>query len=81
MPTATRHKRSNQSHSSNNHMNDLRQHAADIGHSVRAMAATAGSAAEDRLSPVEDYVREQPMKSMLFALLAGALLGAIFLRR
>ena len=81
MPTATRHRRSNRVRLTNNHIHELRQRAADVGDSFKAMAATAGTAAGDSLGPVEDYVRQKPIKSLLLALAAGAVLGAIFLRR
>lgn len=81
MATTTHSRRSHRRSSSNDRMNEFRRQAGHIGNSVRAMAETAGEAAGDRLGPVEDYVREKPVKALLLALAAGAVLGAIFLRR
>lgn len=81
MTTASKHKRSRRIPSANNHMQEIRRRAVHIGEDVRAMAATAGSAAGDSLGPVEDYVRKQPIKSLLMAAAAGAVLGVVFLRR
>lgn len=81
MPSSMRSHRRNNRQSGNNHLDELRQQAVSIGDSVRAMAVTAGEAAGESLSPVENYVRQKPIKSMLLAVAAGALLGAFFLRR
>lgn len=62
-------------------MEEIRSQAVSIGDSVRAMAATAGEAAGESLGPLENYVREKPIKSMLMAAGAGALLGVLLLRR
>jgi ElaB/YqjD/DUF883 family membrane-anchored ribosome-binding protein len=48
---------------------------------MKELAATAGAAAYDQLGPIEQYVREKPLKSMLIAAGAGALLGLLFFRR
>jgi ElaB/YqjD/DUF883 family membrane-anchored ribosome-binding protein len=64
-----------------NHMEEIRSQAVSIGDSVRAMAVTAGEAAGETLGPIENYVREKPIKSMLIAAGAGALVGMFLLRR
>lgn len=81
MATPTKNHRRHSRASTNNHLDEIRNQAMSIGDSVRAMAVTAGEAAGESLSPVEEYVREKPIKSMFFALAAGALLGAFLLRR
>lgn len=62
-------------------LEDIREQAVAVGADVRELAQTAGRAAMDQMNPVEDYIREKPLKSMLIAAGVGALVGAIFLRR
>lgn len=82
MSTTTHSRRSHRrAAANNNRMNEFRRQAGHIGDSVKAMAETAGDLAGDQLGPVEEYVRQKPVKSLLMALAAGAVLGAIFLRR
>jgi ElaB/YqjD/DUF883 family membrane-anchored ribosome-binding protein len=48
---------------------------------LRELAAVAGVAAREQVDPLADYIREKPIKAMLMAAGAGALLGMFFLRR
>jgi ElaB/YqjD/DUF883 family membrane-anchored ribosome-binding protein len=79
MVARTRSRRS--THSNNAHADELRAQAHEIGENVKALAATAGAAVTDRLGPVEQYVQEKPVKALLIAAGAGAVLGLLFLRR
>jgi ElaB/YqjD/DUF883 family membrane-anchored ribosome-binding protein len=60
---------------------ELREHAATVGRDVREMAVAAGGIARRQLDPVEEYVREQPLKALLIAACAGAIFGCLFGRR
>jgi ElaB/YqjD/DUF883 family membrane-anchored ribosome-binding protein len=60
---------------------DLRDQAAVVGGDVRELAATAGDVALAQVEPIEDFVRDKPLKSVLIAAGIGALFGLIFLRR
>lgn len=62
-------------------MEDIREQAVAVGEDVRELARTAGKAAIDQMDPIEEYVREKPIKSLLIAAGVGALIGAVFLRR
>jgi ElaB/YqjD/DUF883 family membrane-anchored ribosome-binding protein len=59
----------------------LRDQAMTIGHDVQDLAATAGGIARRQLDPIEEYVREKPIQSMMVAAGVGALLGLLFFRR
>ncbi len=63
-----------------NHAAELREQASAIGDDFRQLATTAGAAARGQLSPIENSIREQPLKSMLIAAGVGALIG-MFLKR
>lgn len=60
---------------------DIREQAVAVGEDLRGLAKTAGQAAIDQMDPIEKYIREKPMKSVLIAAGIGALFGAVFLRR
>jgi ElaB/YqjD/DUF883 family membrane-anchored ribosome-binding protein len=60
---------------------ELRAQAATIGHDVQGLATTAGELALRQLDPIESYVRERPIRSLLMAAGAGALIGILFWRR
>jgi ElaB/YqjD/DUF883 family membrane-anchored ribosome-binding protein len=60
---------------------ELRTQAETIGRDVRELATTAGQLALGQMDPIERYVRERPVKSLLIAAGAGALLGLLFSRR
>ncbi|HWL93430.1 MAG TPA: hypothetical protein VNT79_07830 [Phycisphaerae bacterium] len=79
MATSIKHNRRHVAHS--DHMAELREQAATIGEDIKALAATAGAAAGQTLSPVESYIRSKPLKSMLMAVGAGAILSLVFWRR
>lgn len=64
-----------------NGQTELREQAAIVGRDVRDLAVSAGAAAREQVDPLEEYVREKPLKSMLIAAGVGALLGVVFLRR
>ena len=83
MPTNTtrKSKRTNTNNSHGKGFDDVRHQAATVGDDVRELARTAGQAALDQMDPVEHYVREKPLRSVLMAAGIGALIGAIFLRR
>lgn len=77
----TKSHRKNVRSSVNGHMDELKSQAISIGDAVRSMAATAGEAAGDSLTPIEKYVQDKPIKSILIAAGAGALLGMFMFRR
>lgn len=60
---------------------DLRDHAALIGRDMREMASMATERMREQLNPIQDYVQEKPLQSLMIAAGVGALLGLIFLRR
>jgi len=57
---------------------DLRSALDEVKRDVQDLAMTAGRAARDQLDPVEAYIREYPLRTVLIAAGAGMLLGAIF---
>lgn len=59
----------------------LRERAGEVRDDLQGLARAAGDAAAAQLDPVEDYVRRNPVKSLLMAAGAGALVGMLFLRR
>lgn len=74
MKVATRNNRKNG-------VAELRAHAANLGQDVQDLAATAGQLARRQLDPLENYVRERPMRALLMAAGAGAVLGLLLWRR
>lgn len=79
MPNSTmKSKRGGQAGSNRNHMIQLRQQTAAIRDDIKELASTAGHAAVAQVHPVEEYVRKQPLKSMLIAAGIGAALGFLF---
>jgi ElaB/YqjD/DUF883 family membrane-anchored ribosome-binding protein len=61
--------------------NDLRAQAAVVGRDMRDLAAQAGEAVRQQLNPMEQYVQQKPVQSLLIAAGVGALFGLLFLRR
>jgi ElaB/YqjD/DUF883 family membrane-anchored ribosome-binding protein len=59
---------------------ELRGALGDVKRDVRDLTMTAGRAAREQLDPVEAYIREYPLRTVLMAAGAGLLLGAIFRR-
>ena len=55
-----------------NHLVQLRQQTAAVRDDIKELASTAGQAAIAQVHPVEEYVRQQPLKSMLIAVGIGA---------
>ena len=60
---------------------EIREQALTVGGDIRELAETAGQAALDQMDPVERYIREKPLKSMLIAAGVGAVFGAFFTKR
>lgn len=56
----------------------LREQAATVGDDLRQMAVTAGESAMGLTGPIERYVKERPMKAVLIAAAAGAVIGWMF---
>jgi len=79
--TLRRPSRSRKTHAGNNHLSELREQMGTVGEAFRDMASTAGSVATDQLDPLESYIQEKPLRSVLIAAGVGALLGVLFLRR
>lgn len=57
---------------------ELREALEEVKRDVQDLAMTAGRAAREQLDPVEAYIREYPLRTVLIAAGAGMLLGAIF---
>jgi ElaB/YqjD/DUF883 family membrane-anchored ribosome-binding protein len=68
-------------HELSDRVQELREQAAVVGEGLTGLASTAGAAATDQLAPVEEYIKENPVRAVLIAAGVGALLGLIFLRR
>jgi ElaB/YqjD/DUF883 family membrane-anchored ribosome-binding protein len=60
---------------------ELRDALDGVKRDVQELAMTAGRAAREHLDPVEDYIRQYPLRTVLMAAGAGMLLGAIFRSR
>lgn len=60
---------------------DLREQAGVVRDDMRDLARAAGDAAVQQLDPIQEYVRDKPLKSMLIAAGVGAVFGMVFLRR
>jgi ElaB/YqjD/DUF883 family membrane-anchored ribosome-binding protein len=58
----------------------LKDQAIVVGEDIQELAHTAGAAAREQLDPVDEYVRRQPLKSLLIAAAAGAVFGMLFRR-
>lgn len=58
----------------------IRERMSDVGQDVRELAATAGQMARQQLDPVEDYIRQYPLRAMLIAAGCGLVLGALVKR-
>ncbi|MBL8880181.1 MAG: hypothetical protein JNG88_13770 [Phycisphaerales bacterium] len=59
----------------------VRDQAVTVGEDVRDLAQMAGKAVLDQMNPLEEYVRERPLRALLMAAGAGALIGFLMLRR
>ena len=59
---------------------ELRDTFSNVKEDVRDLAMSAGRAAKEQLDPVEEYIREYPIRSLLVAVGAGMFLGMIFRR-
>lgn len=83
MSTTMRHaKRNSRAHQNNqNHLSEMREHVSEVGEAMRGMVAAAGSTVTDQLDPLQEYIKAKPLKSLLIAAGAGAVLSFIFLRR
>jgi len=60
---------------------ELKEQAGVVRDDVRDLARAAGNSAVAQLDPIEEYVREKPLKSLLIAAGVGAVFGLLFLRR
>ncbi len=80
MPGDGKHRRSSRI-ASEAHLEEIRDEAANMGESLRAIAGSLAGASGELLDPVQDYVREKPLKSVMIALGAGALIGLLMFRR
>ena len=60
---------------------ELRSALEEVKHDVQDLAMTAGRAAREQLDPVEAYIRQYPLRTVLIAAGAGLLLGAVFRSR
>ena len=81
LDTETNTKRSQRSNSDPHHLAELRERTAVVKSDIRELANTAGEAALSTVDPLESYVREKPLKSMLIAAGIGAVVGFLFSRR
>jgi ElaB/YqjD/DUF883 family membrane-anchored ribosome-binding protein len=59
----------------------FREQAGVVRDDVKELARAAGDTAVQKLDPVQEFVREKPVKSLLIAAGVGAVLGAVFMRR
>lgn len=64
-----------------NHMHEMREQVSTVGYGLSGLATAAGAAATEQIEPLEDYVRQKPLKALLIAAGVGALLGLFFHRR
>lgn len=65
---------------SNADVAELREQLHLVSQDVQELAKTAGNVAKSQLDPIEDYIREQPLKAALIAAGVGWLVG-VFSRR
>lgn len=65
----------------NGSVNAVRDQAVTVGEDVRQLAEIAGKAVLNQMNPIEEYVREKPLRSLMIAAGAGCLLGLLMLRR
>lgn len=78
----TRNRSMQESHAGgSNDYAHLRTQAEKVGRDVQELASTAGDVAMKRLDPIAEYVQAEPIKSLLIAAAAGALLAMLFGRR
>lgn len=68
-------------HTNNRQFSDLREQAAVVGRDVRELASVGMDSVCAQLNPVQEYVREKPIQSLLIAAGLGAVFGLLFLRR
>jgi ElaB/YqjD/DUF883 family membrane-anchored ribosome-binding protein len=60
---------------------ELRDTAGHVKGDVRDMAGALGAMAREQTEPIEDYVRNNPIRALLYAAGVGALIGIVFRRR
>lgn len=82
MAAAIKSRRAHRNGDLSEHLHDsaarLREQAATVGDDLRQMAVTAGESAMGLTGPIERYVQQKPMKSVLIAAAAGAVIGWMF---
>jgi ElaB/YqjD/DUF883 family membrane-anchored ribosome-binding protein len=66
---------------SSRRVTSLREQAGVVRDDVRDLARVAGDSAVQKLDPLQEYVREKPLRSLLIAAGVGAVFGMLFLRR
>lgn len=59
----------------------LREQAAIVGRDVRELTAMTGESVWQVISPIEEYIRQKPLKSVCIAAGVGALISVLFRRR
>ncbi len=74
-------KRSRRRLDHNGNMAALREQTAVLGRDIRHLAETAGETMIGQIDPLEEYIRQRPIKSLLVAAGVGALFSFLFLRR
>jgi ElaB/YqjD/DUF883 family membrane-anchored ribosome-binding protein len=60
---------------------EMRNKADDLKRDVREFATAAGAMARERLDPLENYIRDYPIRSILIAGGCGMLLATLFRAR
>lgn len=84
MATAHKLRRAHRNGDLSDHLHEsaakLREQAATVGGDLRQMAVTAGESAMGLTGPIERYVQTKPLKSVLIAAAAGAVIGWMFRR-
>lgn len=62
-------------------VDELREQAAIVGEGLSGIAATAGAVATDQLAPLQTYIKDKPLRSILIAAGVGAVLGLLLIRK
>jgi ElaB/YqjD/DUF883 family membrane-anchored ribosome-binding protein len=78
--TASNTKRKERSGTDGRHLAELRERTAVVKSDIRELANAAGEAALSTMDPLEAYVRDKPLKSILIAAGIGAAVGFLFRR-